>query len=329
MTGTRSRTGKRSAFTIIELMVVILIIAILVSLVTAGVVKVLNKIPEVQTRTEISELETALQAFMTDYGLSEPPPSVLVLNEASPLTSPSGSFLTKVFGKNLGPTDWNGDGTIAGIWTLEGEQCLVFYTGGIPNTAQMLAGSPPECLGFATNNMKPSYGSMLGEVMGRRKGPYFTFQSGRLMLLGPYPPPPAPPVLPCLYPINIPVFSPFFVYFDPWKVKNGPGGLLRANGWPYAYFSSNGTNNSGYLQGAAVLTSLGPPWAGRGDCQGIGAAPYSTGFGYTYSNKYQIISAGQNGLFGTAAWVPSSGATGVGFDDQANFSAGLLGTGQR
>ena len=48
---------------------VILIIAILVSLIGSAAFKAMGKIPEVQTRTEISELEMALGAFMTDYGL--------------------------------------------------------------------------------------------------------------------------------------------------------------------------------------------------------------------------------------------------------------------
>lgn len=332
MTGIRSRTGKRLAFTMIELMVVILIIAILVSLVTAGVVKVLGRIPEIQTRTEISELDVALQAFMTDYGLSEPPPSYLILNEsltynaANPVEAASLQFLKKVFGKNLGsglprwPTppnpllpwiDWNGDGLANGPWILEGEQCLVFYTGGIPNNAQRLAGTATfDCQGFSTNNLNPATPG------GKRKGPYFTFQSGRLSTL-----------------VNK-VGNVFYVYLDPWQVKNPPSappGLVyppplplgigppHPNGWPYAYFSCYGVNN-GYS---------------ATDCASIGALPYASGLGqYTNSNRYQIISAGQNGVFGSYGnpvnlWNPSSGAVGFGADDQANFSAGLLGTGQR
>jgi general secretion pathway protein G len=301
MTVIRSRGVPRAGFTLIELLVVIAIIAILVSLSAAGVMKVLWKIPEVQTRTEIGEFDTALGSFMADYGLSDPPPSVLVLNEASPQSGPSGPFLTKVFGKNLGPTDWNGDGTIGGTWVLEGEQCLVFYLGGIPNTQQVAGGSARAGLGFSTNNMKPSFGSMATETMGARRGPYFQFQSSRLVA-GPA------------------ASANFFMYIDAWKSKTSPL-YSTLGGSPYAYFSSNGLNNTGYLSNGML------------DCQSIGAAPYrdaSTPPNFTFSNKYQIISAGQNGQFGAGVWTPSNGAPDVaGRDDQANFSRLLLGAGQQ
>jgi prepilin-type N-terminal cleavage/methylation domain-containing protein len=291
-----SRRNQRGAFTLVEMVVVLLIIAILASLVVSVTVNVTNQMTQAQTRTEISQLEVALRAFMSDYGLSDPPPSYLILNETSPLSTPSAAFLQKVFGKNLGaqgPVDWNGDGVLNGPWTLEGEQCLVFYLGGIPTTPG-LGGFSPQ--GFSTNNMNPA---MPG---GKRKGPYYTFQVARLVPLTSY----------------NPAASPFPVYLDPWQVKIGPK--------PYAYFSSNGINN-GYT-GA--------------DCVSIGAAPYFiTGTTqFTNPNTYQIISAGKDGVFGTAGWIPASGVPPVppsnpnaagqpaGADDQANFSSTLLGQGQ-
>lgn len=302
MTRIHSRSEKRSAFTLVEIMVVILIIAILVTLLSAAVVMVMGRIPEVKTRTEIAEMSVALQAFMNDYNLSDPPPSVLVLSEASPLTTVSGPFLQKVFGKNLGPTDWNGDNAINGPatgWVLEGEQCLVFYLGGIPNTAAVAGGAPPGPQGFSTNNFNPSTPG------GKRKGPYFNFETPRLVPL----------------PSNG-----FYVYVDPWQVKtiilnpNLPWSAVK--GQAYAYFSSLGLNNSGYLTNSLL------------DCQTIGATPYWTAVSgttpsqFTNSNTYQIISAGKDGTFGGGLWSPPSGAQKAGADDQANFSSTLLGKGQ-
>lgn len=294
-----SHGDKRSAFTLVELMVVILIIAILVSLISSAVMKALGKIPEVQTRTEISEMAVGLEAFMSDYGLSDPPPSVLFLNEFAPSTTPSGPFLQKVFGKNLGPTDWNGDGVIAPpniTWTLQGEQCLVFYLGGIPSNPNNLLtpGVQPAGLGFSTNNMKPSYGSMVGETMGRRKGPYFNFVTSRLW----------PQTI-----LNTPPGT-FYIYLDPWQTKTGPL-YTTLGGSPYSFFSSAGINN-GY-----VATS------------GFGRLPFATGVGqFTYPNKYQIVSAGKDGILVGGPWSPTSGAVGADADDQANFSGTLLGVGQ-
>lgn len=306
-----SRSGRRSAFTLVELMVVILIIAILVSLISAAVMKAMGKIPEVQTRTEISELATGLQGFMSDYNLAEPPPSSLILYEnisiyntaaAVPGSSYTYAFLQKTFGKNLGypPTvgfpwvDWNGDGipngpggNVGTPWILEGEQCLVFYLGGIPSA------TGPQ--GFSTNNMIPSAPG------GKRKGPYYPFDLTRLKPISALQPQ-------------------FLAYVDAWQSKMNTTFYVAWGGTPYAYFSSRGINN-GYN-----LTL--PP---GGDCPTIAAAPYFLS-GTTQCmnpNTYQIISAGRNGVFGTIGWIPQNGALGAGADDQSNFSGGILGAGQQ
>jgi hypothetical protein len=252
----------------------------------------MRRIPVVQTSTDISQFTVGLNAFMSDYNLDVPPPSVLVLNETAPLTTVSANFLQKVFGKNLGPTDWNGDGTISGTWTLEGEQCLVFYLGGIP-TAPGVTGFAPQ--GFSTNNMNP------GTAGGKRRGPYFAFQPSRLV--------PIPVINPAAT-----TLSPYHpVYIDAWQVKAHLHPAPYANGVPYAYFSSNGIMN-GYN-----LT----------DCASISATPYFTAAGvYTNPNTYQIISAGKDGAFGTMGWNPAGGTTGPAADDQSNFSSSLLGAGQ-
>jgi len=65
-----SRRNQRGAFTLVEMVVVLLIIAILASLVVSVTVNVTNQMTQAQTRTEISQLEVALRAFMSDYGLA-------------------------------------------------------------------------------------------------------------------------------------------------------------------------------------------------------------------------------------------------------------------
>ncbi len=291
----RSHKEMRSAFTLIELLVVIAIIAILVSLTAAAVMKVLGKIPEVTTRTEISQLETALADFVSTYSLSKPPPSYLILHEdgawnlSNPAELASLNFLKQCFGKNFAwnsPTDWNGDGTItSGGIHLQGQHCLVFYLGGIPAPLT----SPNGCLGFSTSPITPA---MAG---GDRKGPFYEFKTTRL--------------------VRDPTNN-FFVYLDAWQAKPSPK--------PYAFFSTQGIMNGYNLYTAAA----------GGDCVGIGASPYLDGLNtatktpiYTYNTKYQVISAGQDGHFGSGVWT--GGAAGAGADDQANFAPSLLKAGQR
>lgn len=333
-----SHRENRSAFTLVELMVVILIIAILVSLLAAAVMKVMAKIPEVQTSTEIAQLSLSLEAFMGDYGLTSTPPSALVLNEFAPLgvgDSKTVAFLQQAFGRTLGPTDWNGNGVIDGPappsgWILQGQQCLVFYLGGIPNTLQMATtpGTPPSPQGFSPNPANPA----LITPGIRTKGPYFPFVTTRL--------------------VPVPANGGFFYYQDPWQVK------VSANGFgpmPYAYFSSSG-NNNGYssadingfsfldCNGITFTDALGlhfplPYWTAQSP-----VAPFLPS-AYMNSNTFQIISAGKDGKFGYSTtppspfppptgllfgnwWLPTSGAVGTGADDQSNFSSTILGAGQ-
>src|SRR5690348_7083941 len=111
----RRRFRDRPAFTLIEMVIVLSIILLLAILLMSAVMKVMGMVPEVQTRTEISQMDVALAAFMSDYNLSDPPPSLLLLREDMaynpnvPFEVASLNFLKKTFGKNLAPTDWNGN----------------------------------------------------------------------------------------------------------------------------------------------------------------------------------------------------------------------------
>jgi prepilin-type N-terminal cleavage/methylation domain-containing protein len=292
----RSRRQPRSAFTLIELLVVIAIIAILVSLTAAAVMKVMGKIPQVQTSTEIGEMDTAMGSFMAAYNLQSPPPSALYLREdgqynvTNAADAATVKFLTKWFGRSFnafGSYDWNGNGIPNESYILTGQQCLVFFLGGIPTyTATGTVGMT----GFAPNVTNPAAPATPGA---NRNGPFFNFKSSKLVLVNNFP-----------------------VYMDPWNAKPTPAA--------YAFFSSQGKVN-GY---------------NAADCGGV-AYPYYelTAAGlpnYANNNRYQIISAGQNGIFGGTtnhtiygvAWNPAGGATGAGADDQSNFSSTLLVAGQ-
>src|SRR5207244_723483 len=117
-------------------------------------------------------------------------PSKLVLREDGNYTSgaPNAAnaalypitieVLKVMFGKaTVDPTspmkiDWNGNGTIdAGEFVLEGEECLVFYLGGIPTAP----GSAPGCQGF----VKGTNPSPLVVPAGAQRTTPFQFDQGR------------------------------------------------------------------------------------------------------------------------------------------------------
>jgi prepilin-type N-terminal cleavage/methylation domain-containing protein len=308
-----SRRENRSAFTLIELLVVIAIIAILVSLTAAAVMKVMLKIPQVQTSTEIGEMDTAMGSFMATYNLQSPPPSALYLREdgmynvANAPDAATVKFLQRWLGRSFnihGKYDWNGNLAIDAPYVLSGQQCLVFFLGGIPTYS---TSGTIGMTGFAPNVANPAAAAVPGS---NRNGPYFNFKSSNLVLAGSFP-----------------------VYLDPWHAK----GSSQA----YAYFSSQGKVN-GYsaTDCAGPAAPLGPAFPYY--------EPLASGQpNYANNNRYQIISAGQDGIFGYlkppptpfygVAWNPVGGSPGngpnaqgqlAGNDDQSNFSSTLLVAGQ-
>jgi prepilin-type N-terminal cleavage/methylation domain-containing protein len=350
---------QSGAFTLVELLVVIAIIAILVGLTAAGVMRVLNKIPEIKTRHEIAQMDQGIQSFMSDYGLQYPPPSFLYLSEdgthyQTMMSSGTATqqlaakqtvaFLQQWLGKNFnisGKYDWNGNGKIDPPYILEGEQCLVFYLGGIPAYAPT---GNIAMTGFSPNISHPDQPATPGST---RKGPYVNFQTIRLTMT--------------LYPGTNRQTKPFVnwffpVYLDAWLAKSGPdygpdpylkdpqNQPLHHQYWgpqPYAYFSSSGKMN-GYNLTTSTPTDVKQGFV-QGDCTTVLANGYYQLMttmlpNYNNSNSYQILSAGQDGVFwfdknvtfpGGVPWNPAAIAEGAGKDDMANFSSSFLGNGQQ
>jgi general secretion pathway protein G len=312
------RTG-RAGFTLIELVVVALIIAILAALTATAVVQVMSKGPAAKNRSEISQLEMAIGEFHRSYGLGkEYFPSRLILCEnytdyfaggnpangfASTLHQDSYNFLKRVWPKlwanNQNPVNWNGNNTVGdAAVTLEGDQCLVFFLGGIPTN-----GVPS---GFSTVSSDPTTAG------GNRKGPFFEFNESRLT--------------------NLFHANGYLSYLDAYQKK------------PYAYFSSYKTRN-GYNR-------YYDPTNPASDCATLQVWPYAefihpsdvTQCRYLNPATFQIISAGADTNFGsgtalsgdpTAAtltgtylWNPSLAPSipAAARDDQANFYDATLGT---
>jgi prepilin-type N-terminal cleavage/methylation domain-containing protein len=339
---------KRSGglgFTLVELLIVIAIISVLLSLVSSAVWKAVVTANRVRNQNEISQLATAVENFKQKFGIY--PPSRIILCEIydyyfqgnkrgnppkSQLHADSLQFLQTIWPRinfnfvnkpAIGSSsrwngiDWNGDGKpTPGEFLLEGDQCLVFFLGGIPGvdptTGRLFCG------GFSTNPQNPAYQTLAvgSEII----QPFFDFQSDRLISL------------PKSFRTNQSIGSSFYSYKDTY------GNV------PYAYFSSYKTSNGYNRYNSSDCDSLGVwPYA-----QGLVPTPR-----YLNPNTFQIISAGANGaLVGTkhlgfgrgtdltnpnSIWTPQTAGISqaiwgynndkqAGVDDQSNFYDSTLGT---
>lgn len=254
---------RRAAFTMIELLVVILIITILAAILLPAVNKVRQSAKRATAVSEINQMANGIAAFKTKYHVTFVP-STIVLRENMDYTAAdvaSQNYLLSVWPHLLQGSkqiDWNGDGTIAPAgtaWTLEGDQCLVFFLGGIPTNGG----------GFSSNPTNPA--STTG-----RGARFYEFQATRLAANG-----------------NPASGSGFLSYIDPWNTH------------PYVFFSSNGKKN-GYSATDCnwVMTNSngGLSWGG----------PYQdTATSFFFPTGFQIISAGQDGLYGVGGRLTQGG----------------------
>jgi general secretion pathway protein G len=129
---TRSKTVRRLGFSLIELMVVIIIIAVLMALLLPALSRSIRYAQQVSTQTEIRQLDAALQSFEAKFGVPYVPSQIKLckfyadyLNNTagtsfgSPLTqldSDSIYYMTKLFPK-LRTTYTSGSTTIYGAWS--------------------------------------------------------------------------------------------------------------------------------------------------------------------------------------------------------------------
>ena len=219
----RPRSG-RTGFTLIELLVVMAIIAVLVSLTAAAVFKLLGKGPETQRRSDISQMYAALAQFKSKFGVEYVPSRFVLKNNITsydrtiPVEADSLDFLRKMWGPSVGispttggplPLNWNAawqgtDPTKTTLSvTLEGDQCLVFFLGGIPS-----GGSPLTCLGFSTVQRNPTDFST-----GDKIAPLFEFKPSQLT-------DPGRKAAPGFYAYNDPYGTPY-AFFSSYKKENG------------------------------------------------------------------------------------------------------------
>jgi type II secretory pathway pseudopilin PulG len=338
----------------IELMIVIVIIGILAALISAAAVYALGVAKRNRNRAEISQLEVAIEQFKSRFNFY--PPSRLKLaevyssanypNAGTPgtLDADSVAYLTQMFPRMVNSSgtgqwqstgvDWNGNGAIdAGFVILEGDQCLVFFLGGIPGSCAITSPAPspastnpPTVLGFSTNPVNPSAATT------DRIGPFYDFNTSRLVIL-------QATQYPTTSPNDTSRSLAHYSYLDTYSGSDGAGTMT--NGQPYAYFSSYRTA-SGYARYWTSASSF-------SDCPWLNTWPWAQTAvpQYWKPTSFQIISAGADGIFGsgtvitpgvpnptlTPTWTPATALTAcpkgtAGYDDQSNFTGALLGVGQ-
>ena len=321
MRRTPNRHPARSAFTLVELLVVMTIIAILVALTAAAVVKAIQKADETKTRNEISQLAGSITAFKGEFQ-AQYVADQIVLPPGLDNTGESARYITSLWPRidqrTLGNTNTpfamtNRDGTVTNFtiftyWglppnsnqpiTLQGHQAIVYFLGGMlvrDSSGNVIAGP----LGFSTSPIHPMDATGPTGAT-NRKGPYYDFPTNRLMMVG----------------------GAWFPSFqDVYGVQ------------PYIYFTSHRSGND------YTLPATGPK-------------PFVTFVEYPDSSKskvvmyrfanpsgFQILAAGRDTAFGLGFdnWPgatvkldspPSTSPGGTnldGYDDMSNFHPTLLG----
>jgi len=346
---TRHSRGEaaRFAFTLLELLIAISIIAILAGLILTVASSASVRAHNAQVSAEIQSLSAGISAFKQRFGV-EPPSSITLYEQGTTIAAagtgwnsdprsmglirqiwPQFDFTYAAYASQGNVVDINGNGTTNDVISLTGAECLVFFLGGVPS------GSGGNPMGFSQNPADPFNVPGVGasrQVVGTNREHFADFDVSRLFL---YPP------------ANTTTNG--ILYHSTNTYKD----TLSTQTQPYLYFSSYGGQgyyinelvglppNTPNLNNAPGQNS--PPGNAFTDVYRQGPLSYWTSTSPTFvqntstpsppwnANSYQIISPGGDGLYGTGGEYETAnantlliGTRGGERDNITNFSSGIL-----
>jgi len=187
----RGRAGNlRRGFTLVELLVVIVVIAVLMGLLLPALNSVRIKAKEATVVVEIKQLESAITAFKAKYGVEPPsrisiyltysgwtgdPTSMAAVRQIWPqfdfyMGDPANNA-TNTAGKGKAfPTYWSSLNSGSQVLNINSGECLFFFLGGV---MQDNASGPNQVpTGFSKN---PQYPFAPTSFVSNREGPFFEF----------------------------------------------------------------------------------------------------------------------------------------------------------
>ncbi len=325
---------RRTGFTLVELLMVIVILALLIALLLPAITGAVRNAREAGSVAEMNAISQALSDFKSQF--NEYPPSRIVVAEDGNYSAANlGTYaylgprtvaaLRKYWprmsistsgapGSIPGPGyyDFNGNGVNdhATPYVLNGPQCLVFFLGGIPQPTASGGTTGFAVTGFAKN---PSNPMQTSASTTNRIPPLYEFNNSRL-IADPNHINGVPGYIDSLGSFDNPLSPPFYAYFSAYSgVGYDPGDYdvaeLDSNGSTamLGAFQTNNSANANYMTGTNFISSAPPnPYlndvpvptlsTGHVDTTGTGIAARARA--YQNPNSFQIISPGYDRLYG-------------------------------